>query len=247
MYYREILGMRVHGLNYRLAVDTVVDWARRRKSAYVCVANVHMVMESFDDTGFRTFVNEADLVTPDGMPLVWALRLLGIRQVERVYGPDLSWLVLSECAKQEIPIGFYGSTPETLRRLRWRVLDRLPSLQIAYMYSPPFGPVDANEDRAIVEAFHQSGARVLFVGLGCPKQERWMAEHRGVLKAPMLGVGAAFDFLSGTKPQSPRWMMKSGLEWLFRFATEPTRLWRRYLKQNPRFVLHFARQLLTEK
>jgi N-acetylglucosaminyldiphosphoundecaprenol N-acetyl-beta-D-mannosaminyltransferase len=239
-----ILGLGVDQTNYRSAVQGILDWALRGESRYVCVANVHMVMEAYDDAEFRQIVNAADLVTPDGMPLVWVMRLQGLRQQERVYGPALTQFVLEAANREGIPVGFYGSTPQTLEKLKRNVQKRYPSLKIAYLYAPPFRPLTTEEDEEVVRAINDSGTRILFVGLGCPKQERWMAAHKGRVQAVMLGVGAAFDFLAGVKPQAPRWMQRAGLEWLFRLLTEPRRLWRRYLYHNPRFVLLVLLQLL---
>ncbi|MGZ8619218.1 MAG: WecB/TagA/CpsF family glycosyltransferase [Actinomycetota bacterium] len=204
-------------------------------------------MESHDDAGFRDVMNAADLVTPDGMPLVWGLRMLGIPQATRVYGPDLTPLVLKAAAEAGIPVGFYGGTDEVLDDLEKWTVDHAAGVQIVYRESPPFRPPNAEERERTVAAINDSGARIVFVGLGCPKQERWMAEQRGSVRAVMLGVGAAFDFLTGRKRQAPGWMQRAGLEWLFRFVTEPGRLWRRYLKHNPRFVLLFGRQVLAQK
>jgi len=203
-----------------------------------------MAMESHDDDAFRRVVNAAALVTPDGMPIVWGLQLLGVKGASRIYGPDLTLSVLEAAAMEGLGIGFYGGSPETLARLKIRVLERFPSLKIAYAASPPYRPLTPAEDAEVVDRMNASVMRVLFVGLGCPKQEHWMAEHFGRIKAVMIGVGAAFDFLSGDKPQAPRWMMSAGMEWVFRLASEPGRLWSRYLRHNPRFIVLFALQLL---
>ncbi len=236
--------MRVDRTSYPDAARRVIDWARGRESRYVCCASVNNVMEAFDSAQFRGIMNEADLVTPDGMPLVWGLRLLGARGATRVYGPDLTLEVLDAAARNDLSVGFYGASADTLRRLTANVQDRFPSLRIAYSFSPPFRPLTNDEDARMTSEINASGARVLFVGLSTPKQERWMAAHRGRIQAVMLGVGAAFDFLAGTKPQAPRWMQRAGLEWLFRFLAEPRRLGPRYLRHNPRFVTLFTLQLL---
>jgi len=241
---RYILGSRVHGTSYAHTASLVRDWGRQRSSRYVCVATVNNVMEAYDSPAFRQLTNEADLVTPDGMPLVWGLKLLGYREATRVYGPDLTPIILQMAMENQIPVGFYGSSPAVLERLQSVVTRRFPAIQIAYAFSPPFRPLTAAEDEEIVAAINQSGARILFIGLNTPKQDFWMAAHRGRVQAVMLGVGAAFDFLAGTKSQAPRWMMRNGLEWLYRLATEPRRLWKRYLKHNPRFVVLFAMQLM---
>jgi N-acetylglucosaminyldiphosphoundecaprenol N-acetyl-beta-D-mannosaminyltransferase len=239
--------MRVDAVSCRDAVTQVLDWALRRESRSVCFATVHMVMEAFDSPGYRAMINAADLVAPDGMPLVWALRTLGVGAAARVYGPDLTATLLAEAERRNIPVGFYGGSPAVLARLVERVRRCFPAIDIVFEHSPPFRELSLDERALEVAALRESGVGLLFVGLGCPKQERWMAEHSRHLPAVLLGVGAAFDFLSGVKPQAPRWMMAAGLEWLFRLLTEPRRLWLRYLKQNPRFLTHFTLQLLRAR
>jgi N-acetylglucosaminyldiphosphoundecaprenol N-acetyl-beta-D-mannosaminyltransferase len=192
-------------------------------------------------------MNGADLVTPDGMPLVWGLRLLGCKQASRVYGPDLTPVILERAASEGLAVGFYGASPQVLDRFVQVMTERFAKLRVAYAYSPPFRDLTPEEDQRVVQEISESGARILFVGIGNPRQEYWMAAHKGRVQAVMVGVGAAFDFLAGAKPQAPRWMMRHGLEWLFRLATEPRRLWKRYLKHNPRFVVLFALQLLGWK
>ena len=241
---RHVLGMRVDATSYEHASRAVAEWAARRESRYVCVATVNNVMESFDDHNFRQVMNRADMVTPDGMPLVVALRLLGISDAQRVYGPDLTPAVLRMAEQEGIPVGFYGSTTAVLNRLTDVVRRRFPLLDIAYGFAPPFRPLTPDEDRQVIEDINASGARVLFVGLNTPKQDYWMAAHRGRIHAVMLGVGAAFDFIAGTKKQAPRWMQHCSLEWLFRLSREPRRLWKRYLKHNPRFLVLMLAQLL---
>jgi N-acetylglucosaminyldiphosphoundecaprenol N-acetyl-beta-D-mannosaminyltransferase len=241
---RHILGMRVDATSYPEACRMVLAWARAGQSRYVCVATVNNVMEAWDSPDFLRIMNHADLVTPDGMPLVWGLRLLGVPGASRVYGPDLTSCLLAAAEQEQLPVGFYGGSWAVLRRLVETVAERYPRLRVAYAWSPPFRPLGLEEDLRIADEINRSGARILFVGLSSPKQDRWMAAQRGRVRAVMLGVGAAFDFLAGAKPQAPRWMMGLGLEWLFRLGSEPRRLWRRYLKHNPRFVLLFALQLL---
>jgi N-acetylglucosaminyldiphosphoundecaprenol N-acetyl-beta-D-mannosaminyltransferase len=172
------------------------------------------------------------------------LRGLGARPASRVYGPDLTIAVLAAAQAAGIAVGFYGSSEEVLRRLVTKMRWRFPRLQVAFRAAPPFRALSEEEDEAMVEAIAESGARILFVGLGGAKQDLWMAEHRGRVPAVMLGVGAAFDFLAGTKAQAPRWMQSAGLEWVFRLATEPRRLWRRYLRHNPRFALLAVKQII---
>jgi N-acetylglucosaminyldiphosphoundecaprenol N-acetyl-beta-D-mannosaminyltransferase len=244
---RRILGMRVDATSYAHASHEILRWARQGESRYVCVATVNNVIEAYDDPGYQAVIEAADLVTPDGMPLVWGLRLLGVAGATRVYGPDLTPVVCQLATEQGVPVGFYGGAEDVLGTLTARLERRFPGLQVVYRSSPPFRPLTPEEERQTVEGLHRSGARILFVGLGAPKQERWMAGHRGQVDAVMLGVGAAFDFLAGRKRQAPRLVQRLGLEWLFRLAHEPRRLWRRYLYRNPRFIALFAAQLLRER
>lgn len=236
---RHILGMRVHATSYAETAEAVLEMATGRAGGMVCVATVHMVMEAFDDPEFRRLVNSAERVTPDGMPLVWALRALGVPKAGRVYGPSLTPEICERAALRGVPVGFYGGSPEVIEELRRRLLARFPGLQVPFAYSPPYRPLTPQEDQAVADAIEVSGVRILFVGLGCPKQERWMAARRATLSCAMVGVGAAFDFLAGAKAQAPGWMQAAGLEWLFRLAHEPRRLWRRYLVGNGRFLFHF--------
>lgn len=241
---RRILGTRVDATSYDAAAEQVIRWAKAGESRYVCVSTVHMVMEGHDRSEYQRIVNGGDLVTPDGMPLVWGLKLLGIRSASRVYGPDLTPIVCTYAAKAGIPVGFYGGAPETLTRMIAKLTERFPDLQVVYHHSPPFRELTEEERAAEIAEIRASGARILFVGLGCPKQERWMAERRDEIDAVMLGVGAAFDFIAGNKRQAPAFLQSLGLEWLFRLVTEPRRLWRRYLYNNPRFLVLFMAQLL---
>jgi len=243
----DIVGTGVHRTTYAHAANLICQWAGERQSKYVCVACVNSIMEAHDSPAFKRVMNEADLVTPDGMPLVWGLKLLGHSGATRVYGPDLTPIVLEQAAREGIPVGFFGGAPHVLDRLVEVVKRRFPSLKVAYALSPPFRPSTPQEDEQIVEEINRSNARILFIGLSTPKQDYWMAAHRGQVQAVMVGVGAAFDFLAGSKPQAPRWMMRIGAEWIFRLMTEPRRLWKRYLKHNPRFVVLFALQLLRAR
>jgi len=232
-----VLGVPVRPLNYDGAVALIGSWAREGASRYVCASNVHMLMEAHDDPAFHTVLTSADLITADGMPVVWVQRRCGHPSAQRVYGPELMLRLCQHAAQARIPIGLYGGSTETLARLTARLLRTWPALEIAARVSPPFRPLTDAEDQHVVRDLNTSGARILFVSLGCPKQEVWMARHRPDVSAVMIGVGAAFDFIAGTKPQAPRWMREVGLEWMFRFATEPRRLFWRYCYHNPRFVL----------
>ena len=239
-----ILGVNVVASSYQEVTEQSVLWAQRRESRTLVFANVHVIMEAFDDAAYRSCLGQADMVNPDGVPLVWALKLMGLTNASRVYGPDCTVEMLKKAAANEIRVGFYGGSPEVLQTLLAVVRRDYPTLKITFSMSPPFRKLTDEEDSAIVREINESDTRILFVGLGCPKQEKWMMEHAGRIPAVMYGVGAAFDFIAGTKLQAPRWMMRSGLEWAFRFCVEPRRLARRYIKHNPRFIFLFARQLI---
>jgi N-acetylglucosaminyldiphosphoundecaprenol N-acetyl-beta-D-mannosaminyltransferase len=236
---QSILGMRVDNLTY-----SVLKMIGKGRRGMICVANVHMIMEAYDDPVFREMVNGADFVTADGMPLVWVQRFLGDKKAERVYGPQLMENLLEAAVKNSIPVGLLGSKPEILDRLLQRIQAKYPTISVVYVFSPPFQQLVPQEENPIIDRINDSGVRLLFVGLGCPKQEKWMAMNGKKINAVVVGVGAAFDFLSGSKAQAPLWMRRSGLEWLFRLLSEPRRLWRRYLYNNPRFVWHVSRQLI---
>lgn len=245
--YRSILGTRIDATSYGDATREVVTWAGEGKACYVCAANVHMVMEAHDDPNFNLVVNGAALVTPDGMPLVWGLRQLGISEATRVYGPTLTLHVCEAAADSGIPVALYGGTEDSLAAFTAFLHDRYPKMQVVCVIAPPFRPLTTDEDDAYTREIVASGARILLVGIGCPKQERWMAEHTTRISAVMLGVGAAFDFHSGRVRQAPAMLQRMGLEWLFRFCMEPRRLWKRYLKHNPRFVFYFFMQLMRQR
>ena len=242
-----ILGVRVDPTSYEAATAKILSWAKNGETRLICVANVHMIMEAYDSPSFKNIVNGADMVTPDGMPLVWAMRQLGFSHQERVYGPELTLRLVEMAAREGISVGFYGGSSRTLERLVTVFKEKHPSLDIAYFHSPPFRPLTAEEDEESIREINSSKPRILFVGLGCPKQERWMAEHRGQIQSVMIGVGAAFDFYAGTKRQAPAWLQNLGLEWLFRLGLEPGRLWRRYLFHNPRFLFFLLPQILLRR
>jgi N-acetylglucosaminyldiphosphoundecaprenol N-acetyl-beta-D-mannosaminyltransferase len=241
---RKILGMRVAVTLPEDAMRHIVKMANTGRSEYVCVANVHMCMEAFDSLPFRQVVNSAALVVPDGRPLAWGLRAIGERQAHQVRGADLMAALCQEAQQQGLPIGLYGGSRASLKGLINFLERRYPAIEIRFAASPPFRELTLNEDAIFVDDIRSCGIRILFVGLGCPKQETWMAEHRDRIRCVMVGVGAVFDFFSRQKKQAPRWMQVLGLEWLFRLASEPRRLWKRYLFHNPRFIWYFGQQLL---
>lgn len=225
---------------------TVVDWAGRRESRYACFCNAHMMMEARDDAGFRSILDRSDLVLPDGRPLVWMLRRLGHRQQQQVRGPDAMRMLSAAAVASGIKVGFYGAVNSVLEAIVARATFDFPGLQVAYRHAPPFRALTEEEDAAVVDSINQSGAGLLFVGLGCPKQERWMAEHRGRVRAVMLGVGAAFDLYAGRVREAPRWVSRAGLEWAYRLRSEPRRLLGRNLRTGPRFAGLALRQVLSQ-
>jgi N-acetylglucosaminyldiphosphoundecaprenol N-acetyl-beta-D-mannosaminyltransferase len=233
----DVLGVRVSAIDMHMALETIESWIARRESHYVCVTGVHGVMESQRDESLRQIHNTAGLVTPDGMPLVWLSHLRGQRHVNRVYGPDLMLAVCERSVATGSSHYFYGAGPGVADQLAERLTIQFPGLRVAGTFSPPFGAISDDQDRAIVDRINASQPDIVWVGLSTPKQERWMHAHVGrVHAAALIGVGAAFDFHAGLKRQAPRWMQRSGLEWGFRMITEPRRLGPRYLVNNPAFV-----------
>jgi N-acetylglucosaminyldiphosphoundecaprenol N-acetyl-beta-D-mannosaminyltransferase len=240
-----VLGVGVSAINISMALETIDRWIETRRRHYVCITGVHGVMESQRDPALRRIHNAAGMVTPDGMPLVWMLWASGHRSADRVYGPDLMLALLERSPVRGYRHFLYGASETTLERLKANLRAGLPSLRIVGSYSPPFRPLTPSEDAAAVEMINAARPDVVWVGLSTPKQERWMAEHRSRLEAPVLiGVGAAFDFHAGVLRQAPRFMQRSGSEWLFRLAMEPRRLWRRYLRNNPVFLWRISGQKL---
>jgi N-acetylglucosaminyldiphosphoundecaprenol N-acetyl-beta-D-mannosaminyltransferase len=242
-----ILGTRVDPTSLSQATRVVLQMAENARQGYICAANVHMIMEGYDSPEFQGMVNGADIVTPDGMPLVWMLKGFGFTGQQRVYGPDLLLCVCEAAEKAGIPIGLLGSKVAVLDKLKRNLELRYRDLRIAYMYAPPFRTLSSAEIDLIAHDVQDSGTKILFVGLGCPKQERWMARNKEKMPAVMLGVGAAFDFHAGTLPNAPRILKQLGLEWLFRLSMEPKRLWKRYVFNNPRFVVLSVRELISRK
>lgn len=239
-----ILGGKVNAVTPETSIDWIVERAKAGESRSVAYCNVHMIMESFDSGEFRQVLSEFDLVNTDGAPLVWVLKLMGLKDAMRVTGPDSTLEILRRAANLKIPVGFYGSTPETLEKFSAKMQEAFPGLNVAYAYSPPFRTLSEEEDAQITKDIAASGARLLFVGLGCPKQERWAHAHRGRVPAVMLCVGAAFDMHAGNVERAPGWMQGAGLEWVHRAMSDPKRLWKRYLTTNPRFIGLVALQLL---
>ena len=239
-----VLGVGISVLNLGTALDTIAAAVRERRKGYICVTGVHGVMEAQDDAAFKKTLNSAFLCTPDGMPMVWAGKIAGHQEMRRVYGPDL---MLAVCAWSE-PSGakhfFYGGADGVAALLAQKLKEKFPKLQVAGTYTPPFRTLNEAEVKSLQGQISAAKPDIFWVGLSTPKQEKFMAEFLPKLDATlMVGVGAAFDFHSGRVSQAPRWMQRSGLEWFYRLCSEPRRLWKRYLRNNPLFVLKFFLQL----
>jgi N-acetylglucosaminyldiphosphoundecaprenol N-acetyl-beta-D-mannosaminyltransferase len=242
-----ILGVHVSIIDLHLAVRTINTWIIKQSPHYVCVTPAHGIMDCLKDSSLRIMFNSSGLTTPDGMGVVWTLKLMGHGSVGRVYGPDLMRALCEHSVTHGYRHFFYGGLPGVADQLAQCLVRDFPGLQIAGTESPPFRPLSVEEDHAMVERLNASCPDIIWVGISTPKQERWMYDHVGKLDAPVLiGVGAAFDFLSGRKPQAPRWIQNIGMEWLFRLASEPRRLFPRYM-HYPHFATLVAAQILGLK
>jgi len=238
----DVLGVGVSTVTPEMAVAVLARWIEKRTPHYVCVTGVHGVMESQRASDLLDAHNASGLTVPDGVPLVWAARRAGASWVQRVYGPDLMRSVCALAPARGWRMFFYGATPDVVERLTTHLREHHPGIEIVGSYCPPFRPLDADERSDVTARINQARPDIVWVGLSTPKQERWMREFRPALEAPVLvGVGAAFDFVSGTKRQAPALLQRAGLEWLYRLVTEPRRLWRRYLRNNPAFVASIVR------
>ena len=237
-----MLGVGVSAIDPDQAVDEIARWIVGGERHYVCVTGVHGIMESQRDPALLEIHNQSGLTTPDGMPMVWAGRRAGL-DVERVYGPDLMLALCERSVAEGWSHFFYGGKEGVPEILEARLSERFPGLDVVGTYSPPFRPLTSRESDEIVEMINAAAPDLVWVGLSTPKQERWMADHVGRLAArALLGVGAAFDLHAGLLPQAPPWMQRSGLEWLYRMIKEPRRLWRRYLRNNPAFLIGILRR-----
>jgi len=242
-----ILGCFINAGSWYNTINRIHRWTATRESRYVCICNVHSLVTARQDEAFRKALMDADMATPDGMPIAWMLRQMGFPNQQRINGPDLMWNYCQLAERMNEPIFLYGSTQKTLDTLQQKLLVSFPKLLIAGTCSPPFRTLTNQEDTEIVNLINQSGARVVFVSLGCPKQELWMAEQRGKINAVMVGVGAAFDYHAGSIKRAPLWMQHHGLEWLHRLYSEPRRLWKRYIVTNSIFILAAGWQLIVYK
>ncbi len=242
----DILGVPVSLTTLDEAVDTIVDWCSKGEPNFVCVRDVHGIMRAQEDPELRAIHQRAGMVTPDGMPLVWISRKRGHKYVSRVCGADLVAALCERSQDEGLRHYFYGGKPGVAERMAAELTRRFPALPVAGYGTPPFRALTPGEDEEAVAAINASRPHVLWVGLSTPKQEYWMRDHVGwIAGATLVGVGAAFDFYAGDVKRAPRWMQRSGLEWLHRLASEPRRLWRRYLIMAPKFLLLLARDRRT--
>jgi N-acetylglucosaminyldiphosphoundecaprenol N-acetyl-beta-D-mannosaminyltransferase len=241
-----VLGVGISVLDQDRAREFLFDAVRQNRRGYVTITNVHGVSEAQDDPVFRNILNRALLTTPDGMPMVWMGKLQGHRTIQRVYGPDLMLNLCQHSPAEGFTHFLYGGVPGVAEQLQDQLMARFPGLKVVGTYTPPFRRLNDAEIQDLQERVRQSRPDFVWVGLGTPKQERFMAQYMSLLPEAkvFLGVGAAFDFLTGRVRQAPRWMMRSGLEWFFRLSQEPKRLWRRYAVYNPLFVWRAAGQVL---
>ncbi len=240
-----VIGSPIDCVDWEGSLARLQLWASEHESRVVCICNAHSVVTARQDKEFAAAVNSADMATPDGAPVAWLMRRLGASGQERINGPDLMLKYCEAAAKRGESIYLYGGAETTLSILRDQLPKRFPGLVIAGSHSPPFRALTEEEDAAIVRDINDSGAGTVWVSLGCPKQEKWMAAHRGRINGVMIGVGAAFDYHAGVISRAPLWMQNNGLEWLHRLASEPRRLWKRYFVTNTLFIWHAARQLMT--
>jgi N-acetylglucosaminyldiphosphoundecaprenol N-acetyl-beta-D-mannosaminyltransferase len=241
----DILGVNVSAITIDDAIATIERWISEGRREYVCVTGVHGVMECRRDPLLRRIHNEAGMVTPDGVPLVYILRLIGKKRTQRVYGPDLMREMTAVSGRRGYRQFYYGGDVGVAEKLKESLVASVPELQVAGTFCPPFREMAPSEDRAVVDAINAARPHIVWVGLSTPKQERWMADHLGRIDVPvMIGVGAGFDFLAGTKRQAPKWMQRHALEWLFRLYSEPRRLWRRYAYIVPGFAFLAVAELL---
>ncbi len=229
-------------------VDAIFEHLKKDvPGGYVCAANVHMVTMAARDEKLRKVMGKAIFATPDGMPLVWLLRKTGYQKAERITGTDLTLTLCESAARKGISVGFYGGSVQTIKALQKSISEKFPSLNVAFYESPPMLPLHPQTDPDVVNRLCRSGARIIFVGLGCPKQEFWMAAYTSQLSAVLIGVGAAFDFIAGTSRRAPQWMQRFGLEWFHRLVMEPRKTWKRYVTTNPLFIWLALKEYVNHK
>lgn len=242
----DLISLQLSIGTYNQAMDWIIDAAHRHESRSVCFANVHMAVEVKQSAEFANVVNGADWVAADGVPLVWGLRGLYGQQQDRIAGMDMLPDLLKRAVSEKLSVFFYGSTPDVLDRTKQACERLYPGVQIAGMISPPFRPLTVEEESVIAKRITDSGANLVFVALGCPKQEQWMARMRNHIPAVLLGIGGALPVLAGEQKRAPEWMQNLGMEWVFRLAQEPRRLFKRYAVTNSLYVWHVGKQWISQ-
>ena len=245
--FLNVLGVKIAVTDLPFACQSIANWIRERRKTYVCIAPVSTVVDCCNDPDYRQIINSAGMTTPDGMPLDWIGRLRGKKNIRRTYGPDLLLTFCQLSQANGYRHYFYGGDPRTNSQLIERLKNCFPGIRIVGNFAPSFIGVGELEQDDVLRRINDAQPDVLWVGLGSPKQDYWMHHHRDKLNVPvMVGVGAAFDFIAGTKPQAPVWMRRSGLEWFFRLCCEPRRLWKRYLIGNTKFICYLLRDMFKK-
>lgn len=241
-----VIDAPIDQVTWEDAVQRLSSWGEKHESRVVCICNAHSVVTAKQDEEFNQVLEHADMSTPDGAPVAWMIKKVSGQPQARINGPDLMLKYCEHAEKIGQSIYLYGGQESTLNILVDVLKSKYPNLKIAGYLSPPFRELNAEEKQKIIQDINDSGAHTVWVGLGCPKQEKWMYEHKGKINAVMVGVGAAFDYHAGTIKRAPKWMQNSGLEWFHRLCSEPKRLWKRYLVTNSLFILYAAKQLMSK-
>ncbi len=243
----QILQLGISGLSYKESLERIIEAAKSKASKYICFANVHMSIEAVDSDSFTKAVNEADLVCADGMPLVKAVKIAHKTEIDRVAGMDMMPSLLEAANKENLSVFFFGGTDDVLEKIVERASKEFKNLSIVGAFSPPFKKLSEEEKESHRELIRKSGAHLVFVALGCPKQELWMAENSEHLNAVLLGVGGAFPVYANIQKRAPQWMRNFSLEWLYRFMQDPKRLFKRYFYTNTKFLYLFWKSLVFKK
>lgn len=240
----KVISLNISTYTYSETIDKIIELGKRSASAYCCFANTHMVIEAYDNPLFSDYVNQANIVSADGVPIVIVIKKIFNRKIERVAGMDMMPSILESASKANLSVFFFGSTNDILNKIEKNAKKLYPSLSIAGSFSPPFKKLSNEENENHIQLINDSGADIVFVALGCPKQEKWMAENTAKINAVLLGVGAAFPVFAGSVKRAPKWFRNMSLEWLYRLGQNPRRLFKRYLYTNTKFIYLMAKQLI---
>lgn len=241
----KVLGTFIDALNWNEAIELISSWGINRESRTVCLCNAHSSVTATNNKSLADSLANSDMVLPDGSPIAWMLRKKGFKHQHRIAGPDLMAKLCNSIDNTDLGVFLFGSTPETLQKLEHYINSNFPNLRLKGKLSPKYGDWSTEDESIYIKTINDSGAGIVFIGLGCPKQEIWMAKNRENVHGVMLGVGAAFDFHAGTIKRAPIIMQKFGLEWLHRLLSEPGRLWKRYFITNTRFIYLASRELFN--